>query len=49
MAQTTDKDKALKKAQARGWKVIWFDGKYWHAAKNRFNTPYYAIEAIDVD
>ena len=45
-----DKAKVRKAAIATGRKVLWKDEDgVWHAATDRQNTPYYAIETEDVE
>lgn len=47
---TKDKAKVRKWAIKQGRKVLWKDEKgYWHAAKDRNNTPGWAVETEDIE
>jgi hypothetical protein len=44
-----DKKKMREAAIKTGRKVLWKDGQgVWHAATDRDNTPYWAVETEDV-
>lgn len=49
MKRTKNKVAVKKRAIKEGRKVLWKDKDgYWHAAKDRRNTPLWAVETEDV-